>query len=335
MHVVPCVVIFLHSRGTVLHAAVDYECPDSLPQLLTSNVDPAAVNSEGFTALDLACVCNETACAQLLLAHCKAADSADLYRTAVYAAAGGCVEVLRTLVQDHNLDLNTVPLDCSPLHAAAAWHRLDCVSYLLSLGIRSDQEAYGLTASAVALMDTAALPAGLKFADKLERPEDDDDDDDDVIAGNAVVALLLTFGAAVDPALMDPDNKCVPSYVAKLRSELKEARATLQILHSSMQEPDASQPMQSAAAEPVSDSADTVKLQLVHATSGVRGATLYRLDLALLASLHERSGSELPSVLMNLVQPPEGFAAGATASTTSAELQLGAAPVRLLKYDGK
>ena len=338
-------------RTTALHYAASEGATESLRQLLETDIDVTAQDINGHTALLLACssVCNNTACVQLLLERLTP-DADELVQCAFFAAGGGRLETLQLLVQDYSVSVQSQYQSWTLVHSAAAWHRLNCLGYLLSNGASAKHELDNSTdhksALALALTEQTELPESLQI--DLSRPmrhgEAAMQDRD------AVVSLLLTHGAAFADELRDPDLSCVTDYAAKLRSELEQSKATLAVMHARMQQDDSAASHNAIAecsgTELSNGSIDgnnnaTVKLQLVHAETGVRGSKLYSLDLALLAELHKTCGGEMPSVLLNLIQPPQGFSdASANSSSsdatglTSSSTQSGAAPIQLLKYDG-
>ena len=322
--------MLFYGRSTALHVAAKRGNVDCVAELLQASLDLPVWDADGFSPLMLACLHGNPPTSQLLLNRTRP-DKEEVAKCAFFAAASGQYDTLQMLVQDHNVDVKETVDGWSLLHAAAAWHRLDCVSYLLGAGASANVRCDGLTAIEVASIDQRiSRGPGLGVHRPFEEHSDASRQRRDAIG-----SLLLTYGDTVDCALLKPNTAYVPDYVARLKAELQQTKATLQLTRASMQRTicstDRSDNGVLDAMQAFTIESDPVSIvQLVHATTGVRSDAVYKLDATLLADLHKNSGGEMPSVLLNLVQPPEGFAA-ATASSTN---QPGAVPLQLLTYDG-
>ena len=331
---------------TVMHVAAKGGKADCVAELLQANVDLAAENWHRFTALQLACLHGNLRTTQLLLNRAHP-DEAELIKCAYYAAAGGQYDTLQMLVQDHSVSIEATHHGWSLLHAAASYHRLNCVGYLLSIGASANELSHGCTVMELAFEDQDRLsvtvsgvsrPFGKHSAFSTQRRD-------------AIVSLLLTHGAEIDESSTRQECTCcgdshdtapdhVPDYARKLRAELQQKDAALRLLHNYMQE--ASTTRSLYADQPghmqVHDTerGSTIKLQLVHARTGHLGEKVYSLNLALLTDLHRNSGGETPSVLINMIQPPEGFSSTEAASsmTSTQPATSRTVPVKLLQYDG-
>ena len=107
---------------------------DCVAELLQASLDLTLRDADQFTALELACLHGNLPTTQLLLDRARP-NKTELVRCAFYAAAGGQYDTLQMLVQDNSVSVKETTVEgWSLLHAAAAYHRLDCVSYLLGAG---------------------------------------------------------------------------------------------------------------------------------------------------------------------------------------------------------
>jgi ankyrin repeat protein len=122
-------------RQTLLHTAAMHNRADCIPLLLAKGVSPTALDSEGRSALQLACLHSDTDTVQLLLN--SGAWLASLAAACMLnAAIAGAVDTLAVLSERGAS--YTASADAAagntPLHAAAAYGSLECVTALLQHG---------------------------------------------------------------------------------------------------------------------------------------------------------------------------------------------------------
>ena len=299
-----------------------------------------AQNQQGQTVLQLACMRCDVDTVQLI-DHGGWTDTLS-FECAFHATLGGKLETLQMLVQNYSIDLQqTTTEGFSLLHAAAAWHRLDCLGYLLSIGATSGNEKLGLSTVDLASKATADLPPTMQYA-KLDRGFHF------LSLGQKCIALLYRhdaqFGEVTTP--VDERSIAIAQHRNDVVAENKQQRRLLQMLcanqtraHTASDLGSSNATVKSAEAAGTATDRTTVLLQLVHAETGVRHETVYSLNTATIAQLHELSGEEGPSVLLRLVQPSEGFASPTAASvhtSTSGGITASETPrIQLLKYDGE
>jgi hypothetical protein len=151
----------------------------------------------------------------------------------------------------------------------------------------------------------------------------------------AVTLLLLQCGAAVDAAMMCSNSKyaaAVKQYTDDVRRELHasntahavRARHTYTDSEQQQQQQQQQQCVTTAAAD-----ATTVKVQLVHAETRVRGQRVYTVNTDELSQLYTARGEQGLNVLLSMLVPPESFR-GAMGSTQAANDS-----VKELHYNGK
>jgi hypothetical protein len=144
--------------------------------------------------------------------------------------------------------------------------------------------------------------------------------------------LLLQCGAPVDAAMMCSSSKyaaAVKQYTDDVRRELQAANATLDI-RASLDVTTCEQQQQQlqCGITAVADAA-TVKVQLVHAETHVRGQRVYTVDTDELSQLYTARGEQGLNVLLSMLIPPESFR-GAISSAQAARYG-----VKELRYNGK
>jgi hypothetical protein len=222
----------------------------------------------------------------------------------------------------------STPIDSSGytlLHAAAAWGRRDCTALLLRNGLLatassvSGKTPIDLTVVKVPQLPPALLPSDLSCT--IVRCDDD------------VQLLLLQCGAPVDAALMrrnDMYAAAVEQRIEQVTRELQAANATLDIRASlAYTSNEQHQQQQQHCVTTVATDATTVKVQLVHAETRVRGQRVYTVNTDQLSQLYTARGEQGLNVLLSMLVPSESFR-GAVDSTPAVSDS-----VKQLHYNGK
>jgi ankyrin repeat protein len=351
-------------RQTLLHAAALYSRDDCVKLLLAAGVSAAALDAEGRSALQLACLhrSQSTVCALLnnggwlpelafdcLLNACIAGDATRLELLLEHASKSRSSSNSNNSSSSSTSSSNsssssaitdlvsgtTAEGEYTLLHAAAAWGRLQCVGILL----RHRVSASGLTGAgkspaALAAAGIDEVPAQLQ-REGVKRP-----------AGaerQKVVLLLLRSGAAVETDLMCYDcySGAVQQRIQELEQQLAAQTEAVTLLAVNAYRSDgvaitASSTNNSSDTEQQQRRADTAdvtakqhiaRVQLMHATTGERAHTVYTIDTKLLAALHTLRGETGVSVLANMLVAPSSW--GAAASTAGAA----ANAVKYLQYN--
>jgi hypothetical protein len=121
----------------------------------------------------------------------------------------------------------------------------------------------------------------------------------------------------------------VKQYTADVRRELQAAHATLDIRASlDFTTSEQQQQQQQCDTAAVADAA-TVKVQLVHAETSVRGRRVYTVNTDELSRLYTARGEQGLNVLLSMLVPPESFRGAATSAQAASD------SVKELHYNGK
>ena len=242
------------SRATLLHIAAMHGKLDCLSLLMDKGIDNLARDVENRSALQLACMSCDLPTVQLLIEH--GGWTGDLkFECAFYAALGGKHDILQFLVQNYSVDLQGKTADeFTLLDAAAAWHRLDCLGYLLSLDVPC-KSGISLVCS-----DPKELHSALQVP-TLERSR--------AFANSTQVgALLLHYGEKLrNYTLHTPWSHALQAYTHRIENANYRRRKLLQSQYMSQTRAVITD-MQSSNAT-VKSAAVTVLLQLIHAETGV------------------------------------------------------------------
>eukprot|EP00953_Heterococcus_sp_UTEX-ZZ885_P000368 730-Heterococcus_DN1.PRE.4 len=288
---------------------------DCIPLLLSEGVDVTAVDSEGRSALQLACLYSDTDTVQLLLSSGGWIDSLATI-CLLNATISGNSHVLAILLELAVSCSNVIDDDTgyTLLHAAAAYGWHECAGLL----IRHGHTTEALTKQGKSAVDVAFaswLPAALK-RDKITRSEWPD---------RAATALLLLKTGCAYNASTNMNNGHFSAVLEQYQSELRAASLTQQQLL--QQHAAATSGVRCDTSD--AESADTtIRVQLVNTDTNETSETVYLLDAALLAKLHTVHTDGDNSTLLNLLVPP-GPSSATTTTTTSSILS------RTLSYDGK
>jgi hypothetical protein len=287
---------------------------DCIPLLLSEGVDVTAVDSEGRSALQLACLYSDTDTVQLLLSSGGWIDSLASI-CLLNATISGNSHVLALLLELAVICSNEVnDGGYTLLHAAAAYGRHECAGML----VRHAHTTEALTKQGESAVDIAFarwLPDALK-RDKITRSGWPD--------RAATALLLLKTGCDYNTSSnMNDDQSAavIQQYYDEVRDESVKKHQLLQ------QHAAATYGVRCDTSD--AESADTtIQVQLVNTDTNETSETVYILDAALLAKLHAVHTDGDDSTLLNLLVPP-GTSSATTTTIASSILS------RTLSYDGK
>jgi Ankyrin repeats (3 copies)/Ankyrin repeats (many copies) len=319
-------------RQTLLHTAAMHNRADCIPLLLAKGVSPTALDAEGRSALQLACLYSETDTVQLLL-NSGAWLTSLAGACVLNAAIAGAVDTLALLSERGASYAATVAAGNTLLHAAAAYGRLECVTALLQHGC----DATALNNAGYSTVDMALAD---ELPDELLR-------DDIQRAGwsgeRACAMLLLQRGAGYDALALSDSDGCkelLYEYLKQLREQTALQQQVLQANASSAVSSSTvtttgtgvsgsatGQGSTTAAAAAAVVACSTMKVQLVDAFTGEKSKRVYTLDAALLSRLRaQAAASSANNVLLSMLVPKEGW--GTADGSDSDE-------IKLLSHDGK
>jgi ankyrin repeat protein len=153
----------------MLHTAAMNSRADCIPQMLRKGVSVAALDAEGRSALQLACLHSDTSTVQALVDSGGWLDSHGL-ACMLNATIAGQHELVTAFIT-RGIDCKVMIDDSgyTLLHAAAAYGRQECLDTLLQHGC----DVKALTTDGVSVLDVAfghELPAVFK-RDGVKRPE--------------------------------------------------------------------------------------------------------------------------------------------------------------------
>jgi Ankyrin repeats (3 copies) len=282
---------------------------DCIPLLLAKGVSSTALDAEGRSALQLACLYSDTDTVQLLLnsgAWLPSLAAACMLNAAIAGAVG-----TMALLSEHGASYTATATDAAAagntlLHAAAAYGRLDCVTALLQHGCDATAlNNEGLSTVDVTLADD--MPEEL-WRDGIKR------------AGwsgeRATGMLLLQRGASYDAtAISDSDERkdLLHEYVTQLRQQTAQQQQLLQANASSAVTVASSSSTSSTTEQGGTTAAarsSAMKVQLISATTGEKSKRVYTLDAALLSRLRVQAAqSNGNNVLLSMLVPKEGWGA--------------------------
>jgi ankyrin repeat protein len=184
---------------------------DCIPLLLAKGVSPTALDAEGRSALQLACLYSDTDTVKLLL-NSGAWLSSLAAACMLDAAIAGAVDTM-VLLSECGASYTTTATAVAGntlLHAAAAYGRLECVTALLQHGCDATAlNNEGLSTVDVVLADDVPLALqrdGVQGADWSNE--------------RATAMLLLQRGASYEAAALNYSDGCkelLHEYVTQLR----------------------------------------------------------------------------------------------------------------------
>jgi Ankyrin repeats (many copies) len=300
----------------LLHTAARHSRPDCMPLLVSKGVDVTALDSEGRSALQLACLYSGSDTVQLLFDSNGWLDSlatACMLNTVI----AGNTDTLALLIE-RGISCSDVIDDGSTgytlLHAAAVYSRLECAGML----IRNGYTAVALAKNGESAVDSAfeaEIPAVFKRNDIDIKPWE---------LCKPTALLLLQYGCEYNASKVS-NNKFHAAVVAQYLNKLREAslkQQQLLQLHAA-----GTYSVNDDRSHTVSANATAVQVQLVNADTHVKSSTVYTVDTTLLAKLHALAVDSSTSILLNMLVPPESW--GVSNTTTSDTI------MRILSYDGK
>jgi Ankyrin repeats (3 copies)/Ankyrin repeats (many copies) len=318
-------------RQTLLHTAAMHNRADCIPLLLAKGVSPTALDTEGRSALQLACLYSDTDTVQLLLSS-GAWLSSLATACMLNAAIAGAVDTL-ALLSERGASYTasaTATAGNTLLHAAAAYGRLECVTALLQHGC----DATALNNAGYSTVDMALAD---ELPDELLR-------DDIQRAGwsgeRACAMLLLQRGSSYNAAALSDSDGCselLREYVTQLREQTAQQQQVLQANANSAVNTTVTSNSSGTASSSAIEQGDTavaaavvssaMKVQLMNATTGEKSKRVYTLDAALLSRLRaQAAASSANNVLLSMLVPKEGW--GTANGSVSDE-------IKLLSHDGK
>jgi Ankyrin repeats (many copies) len=276
-----------------------------------------ALNAQGASALQLACLYSDTDTVQLLFD--KGAWLDDLTTTCMLNATIAGKADTMTVLCARRVSYSTAIDDAEAstlLHSAAAYGRLECVSLLLQHGC----DAKALSSDGVSALDMALateLPAALKRA-STKRPAWSD--------RSATAELLLHHGANCSTSSVISSEHCAVllEYISKLRGQNAQQHEVLSTHAKGLCSAAKETGMQPSSADAV---CTAVKVQLVDSTTGAKNKRVYILNTALLSKLHAVTAPGSAGVLLSMLAPLDGL--------LSVDGQAAANYIKLLSCNGK
>jgi ankyrin repeat protein len=258
-----------HYRSTLLHIAARYDRPDCIPLLLNRGVDVTALDSEGRSALQLACLYSNTKTVQLLADSGGWIDSLAA-ACMLNATIDGNTDTL-TLLLERGISCSNVIDDDSGytlLHAAATYGRLECAGML----IRHGHASTTLSVDRVPAVDVAFAVELLKA---LAR---------DGIAAESWAAckptalLLLQIGCDYDVSKV-LDNEVyaalITEYLDELRERTTRQQDILQVYTANTYSISSDNTYEHDNSSQSVNDDSTLQIQLIHADSGVISSRVY------------------------------------------------------------
>eukprot|EP00953_Heterococcus_sp_UTEX-ZZ885_P025369 13788-Heterococcus_DN1.PRE.2 len=280
---------------TLLHAAARHNRADCIPLLIAKGVDVLALNAQGASALQLACLHSDTGTVQLLLGNGTWLD--DLASACMLnATIAGKVDTM-TVLCARDVSYSTAIDDAAAstlMHAAAAYGRLECVSLVLQHGC----DANALSSDGVSALDMALateLPASLKLLQQSYCC---------TMVQNAAPVLLECIGQLRGQNAQQ--HEVLSTHAKGLCSAAKETG------------------MQPSSADAV---CTAVRVQSVDSTTGAKSKRVYTLDTALLSKLHAVTAPGSAGVLLSMLAPLDGM--------LSVDGHAAANDIKLLSCNGK
>jgi Ankyrin repeats (many copies) len=300
---------------------------DCIPLLITKGVSITALDLQGRSALQLACLCSDCNTVALLF---DSGGWIDSLATAcmLNATISGRSDTL-TLLIERGISCSDVICDSTGytlLHAAAAYGRLECAGVLM----REGYDASVLTNDGVSPVNIAfadSLPTVLQRA-RVTRPAWCD--------RQATALMLLKHGVSYDASstAMHKDTALlIKQHLDELNSDLTQLREVLKV-HADNTQSTSVATIAVSASEQISGShaaASVVRVQLYDRVSSVKSLTVYTLDTALLANLEAAVTSDSVNTLLHMLAPADSWGATGTTETPA----LTDTGIRAISYDGK
>jgi ankyrin repeat protein len=298
---------------------------DCIPLLVSKGVSIAALDAQGRSALQLACLYSDCDTVALLFDSGGWLDSLAA-ACMLNATISGNTDTL-TLLIERGISCSGVISDSDGytlLHAAAAYGRLECAGALM----RQGYDATTLTTAGVSAVDAAFaddIPAVLQ-RDKVPRPAWCD--------RQATALMLLKHGVSYDAssvAMHKDAALLIKQYLDELKSDLAHLQNVLKV-HVANTQSTSADTTTVVETEQLSEShstASAVRVQLFHRVSGAKSTTVYSLDTALLAKLEAAVTSSSVNTILNMLVPADSWG---TTTGTSAQSATG---IRVISFDFK
>eukprot|EP00953_Heterococcus_sp_UTEX-ZZ885_P000367 730-Heterococcus_DN1.PRE.3 len=308
------------TRSTLLHIAARHDRPDCIPLLLNRGVDVTALDSEGRSALQLACLYSNTKTVQLLFDSGGWIDSLAA-ACMLNATINGNTDTL-TLLLKRGISCSNVIDDDSGytlLHAAATYGRLEGAGML----IRHGYAATTLSVDGVSAVDVAfavELPKALAREGIAA---------ESWAACKPTALLLLQNGCDYDLSKV-VDNEMYAALITQYLNELREhttrQQEILQVYTVNTYTISSANTNEYNNSSQSEDVDSTLQIQSVHADSGLISAQVYTLDTTLLAKLHVVTARQSSSILLNMLVPTYGWGISNVNSSNT--------DIKLISYDG-
>jgi Ankyrin repeats (many copies) len=267
-----------------------YNRSDCIPFLLANGISITALDSQGRSALQLACLYSDCDTVRLLFDQGGWLD--DLAAACMLnATIGGNCDTL-TLLIERGISCSGV-IDDSGLtliHAAAAYGRLECLSLLMREGC----DAHVTSSAGLSAVDTACTDDNVEVLvrDSVKRPV--------WCERQATAKMLLQHGVSCHSSSKSHDDNCalmLAQYVDRLREQLTHQQQLLQAHVAG------SYTMNNMNND-IASANNVVKLQLVNAGTGVKSSTVFTVNITLLQKLHAALEQTVStSILSNMLLP--------------------------------
>jgi Ankyrin repeats (many copies) len=277
-----------------------------------------ALNSEGRSALQLACLYCDCDTVQLLF------DSGGWIETLatacmLNATISGNTDTLTLLLERGNSCSNVIDADTgyTLMHAAAAYGRHECASMLM----RHGYTATTLSVDGVSAVDVAfalGIPALFRRDDLEIEPWE---------SCKATALLLLQNRCGYDVNKIASDNEVYATLITEHLDELRERTTRQQGILQVYTANTYSTTSEHNHSSPSTHDDSMLRIQLVNADSGVMSSKVYTLDTTLPSKLHAVTAKQSSSILLNMLVPTYGWGISNVNSSNT--------DMKLISYDGK
>jgi ankyrin repeat protein len=277
-------------RSTLLHTAAMYNRSDCIPLLLANGVSITTFDSQGRSALQLACLYSDCDTVTLLFDTGGWLD--DLAAACMLNATidGNC-DTLALLIE-RGISCNGV-IDDSGLtliHAAAAYGRLECLGVL----IRQGCDAHVISSDGLSAVDIACTDNDVEVLarDSVKRPA--------WSKRQATAKMLLQHGVSCNSSSNLNDDHAaaiLAQYVDTLREQITHQQQLLQAHVAG------SYTMNNFNND-IASASNVVRIQLINADTGVESSTVYKVNITVLQKLHAALQQTVSTgILSNMLLP--------------------------------